>query len=351
MPKIQIGKPIMKFRFLTAGESHGKCLTAIIEGVPAGVAINPENINALLARRQQGYGRGGRMKIETDRVIINSGVRYGKTTGSPITLVIENKDWPTWQTTMSVEPVDVTEKKITNVRPGHADLSGILKYGLDDVRDVLERSSARETAMRVAVGGLAMELLGVFGINIESKCAVDKKAIDKAREAGDTLGGMFELIAQNVPVGLGSYVHWDKRLDGRIAQAIMSIPAIKAVSIGLGEDVAKLPGSKVHDEINTDYTRKTNNAGGIEGGMSNGMPIVVKAAMKPIPTMKKPLKSVDIATGQEHEAHFERSDVCALEAAGVVGEAMLAIVLVDAFLEKFGGDSLEEIKKNVQKTL
>ncbi|OGI02992.1 MAG: chorismate synthase [Candidatus Melainabacteria bacterium GWF2_37_15] len=335
----------MQFRFLTAGESHGKCLTAIIEGVPAGFNIDVGNINKALVRRQEGYGRGGRMKIEKDRVIINSGVRHGYTTGAPVTLVIENKDWENWKTTMSVEPVDTEEKKITNVRPGHADLAGIIKYGLDDVRDVLERSSARETAMRVAVGAFVMEILREFGISIESKCEIDTTAIDKAREEGDTLGGMFEVIAKNVPVGLGSHVHWDRRLDGKIAQAIMSIPAIKSVSIGLGEDVARLPGSKVHDEINIDYTRKTNNAGGIEGGMSNGMPIVVKAAMKPIPTLKKPLKSVDIATGKEHIAHYERSDVCALEAASVVGEAMLAIVLIDAFLEKFGGDSKREMKK------
>lgn len=350
----------MKFRFLTAGESHGKCLTAIIEGVPAGFNINVDNINAALSRRQEGYGRGGRMKIEKDKVIINSGVRHGYTTGAPVTLVIENRDWQNWTVPMSVEPVDmedqevaqlVNEKRITHVRPGHADLAGAIKYNHKDVRDVLERSSARETAIRVAVGAFALEILGEFGINIESKYEVDTEAIDRAREAGDTLGGMFELVAENVPVGLGSFVHWDKRLDGRIAQAVMSIPAIKAVSIGLGEDVARLTGSQVHDEINTDYTRKTNNAGGIEGGMSNGMPIIVKAAMKPIPTMKKPLQSVDISTGEEHTAHYERSDVCALEAAGVVGEAMLAIVLADAFLEKFGGDNLEEIRKNVKKTI
>lgn len=350
----------MKFRFLTAGESHGKCLTAIVEGVPAGFNINTENINAALARRQEGYGRGGRMKIEKDRVIINSGVRHGLTTGAPVTLVIENRDWENWTIPMSVEPVDlkdpevaklVEQKKITHVRPGHADLSGAIKYGLDDVRNILERSSARETAIRVAVGAFAMEILREFGISVIGRCEIDKDAIDKAKEEGDTLGGMFEIIAENVPVGLGSHVHWDRRLDGRIAQAVMSIPAIKSVSIGMGEDVAKHPGSQVHDEINTDYTRKTNNAGGIEGGMSNGMPIVVNAAMKPIPTLKKPLKSVDIATGQEHIAHYERSDVSALEAASVVGEAMLAIVLTDAFLEKFGGDSLKEIKRNVEKTV
>lgn len=364
----------MTFRFLTAGESHGKCLTAIIEGVPAGIKINPDNINAQLARRQQGYGRGSRMQIEKDKVIINSGVRHGYTTGAPVTLVIENRDWQNWTIPMSVEPVDienpevkqlVQEKRITHVRPGHADLSGAIKYNHKDVRDVLERSSARETAIRVAVGAFAQELLKEFNIDIFShvvqigsisvnkknlpqdyiylrekaensdlRCADDKacekikQLIDRTKEEGDALGGIFEVIATNLPVGLGSFVHWDRKLDGQIAQAIMSIPAIKSVSIGLGEDAGKLPGTEVHDEIFPEenagtYTRKTNNAGGIEGGMSNGMPIVVKAAMKPIPTLKKPLKSVNIETGEEHIAHYERSDVCAVPAASVVGEAML----------------------------
>jgi len=389
----------MKFRFLTAGESHGKCLTAIIEGVPAGIEINPGDINKQLARRQQGYGRGGRMQIEKDKVIINSGVRHGFTTGAPITLVIENKDWENWTVPMSSEPVDmqnpeirelVNQKKITHVRPGHADLSGALKYNHEDIRNILERSSARETAIRVAVGALAQIILNNFGIEIFShvnqigsakvdekdlpkdfsvlkekaensdvRCADEKaseemrKTIDKAAEEGDSLGGIFEIIALNLPVGLGSFVHWDRRLDGQIAQAVMSIPAIKSVSIGLGEDSGKIFGSEMHDEIfpkdeTGEYQRKTNNVGGIEGGMSNGMPIVVKAAMKPIPTLKKPLRSINLETGQEHTAHYERSDVCAVPAASVVGEAMLAIALINAFLEKFGGDSLIEIKSNFE---
>ncbi len=383
----------MTFRFLTAGESHGKCLTAIIEGVPAGVKISMEDINSCLARRQQGYGRGSRMQIEKDRVIINSGVRHGITTGSPVTLVIENRDWENWKIPMSVDPVDmenpkikqlVDEKKITHVRPGHADLAGSIKYHHKDVRDVLERSSARETAIRAAVGAFAQNILREFGVEIFShvlrigpaesdknrliedytllrqkaeisdlRCADEKasqemkKAIDRAKEEGDTLGGVFEIIAVNVPAGLGSYVHWDRRLDGQIAQAVMSIPAIKSVGIGVAEEAGELPGSQMHDEIfpgktPAAYSRKTNNAGGIEGGISNGMPIIVKAAMKAIPTMRKPLNSVDISTGKEHIAHYERSDVCAVPAASVVGEAMVSIVLAKAFLEKFGGDSTEK---------
>jgi len=389
----------MTFRFLTAGESHGKCLTAIIEGVPAGLEIILEDINKQLARRQQGYGRGGRMQIEKDKAVITSGVRHGFTTGSPIALVIENKDWENWTISMSTEPVDtdnaeireiLAQKKITHVRPGHADLSGALKYNHTDVRNILERSSARETAVRVAVGALAQIILNQFEIEIFShviqigsakveekdlpedfsilkekaensnvRCVDEKtseemrKTIDKAAEEGDSLGGIFEIIALNCPVGLGSFVHWDRRLDGQIAQAVMSIPAIKSVSIGLGEDSVKIFGSQMHDEIflkdkTNCYHRKTNNAGGIEGGMSNGMPIIVKAAMKPIPTLKKPLNSINLETGKEHVAHYERADVCAVPAASIVGEAMLAITLVNAFLEKFGGDSLVEIKSNFE---
>lgn len=365
----------MKFRFLTAGESHGKCLTAIIEGVPAGIEINPDVINEQLARRQQGYGRGGRMKIEKDKVVINSGIRHGFTTGAPITLVIENKDWENWTVPMSAEPVDsenpeikelLAQKRITHARPGHADLTGALKYGHEDMRNILERSSARETAIRTAVGALARIILKEFGVEISScvtqigKLAIDgeitdevKKFIDETAENGDTLGGIFEVTALNLPVGLGSYVHWDRRLDGQIAQAVMSIPAIKSLGIGLGEDSGKVLGSQMQDEIfpkdgNKEYKRKTNNAGGIEGGMSNGMPIVVRAAMKPIPSLKKPLMSINLETGKEHIAHYERSDVCAVHAASVVGEAMVAIVLADAFLEKFGGDSLSEIKANFE---
>lgn len=388
----------MSFRFLTSGESHGKCLTAIIEGIPAGFALEYADINEQLSRRQQGYGRGGRMQIEKDKVIITSGVRHGLTTGAPVCITIENKDWENWQIPMSVQPVNmddpviaefVNKKKITHVRPGHADLSGALKYNHIDIRNVLERSSARETAMRVAVGAAASIILKNFNIEIFShvlrigsvavnnellpdnynllreivdksdlKCAdyaaslAMKKIIDNARESGDSLGGLFEIIALNVPVGLGSYVHWDKRIDGLIAQAVMSIPAIKSVSIGLGKASGELPGSKLHDEIYPklsnagEYVRKTNHSGGIEGGITNGSPITVKATMKPIPTLKKPLKSINLENGKEHIAHYERSDVCAVPAAGVVGEAMLAIVLVKAFLEKFGGDSFQEIKAN-----
>jgi len=389
----------MKFRFLTAGESHGKCLTAIIEGVPAGIEINTDFINNELARRQQGYGRGGRMLIEKDKAEITSGVRHGSTTGAPIALLIQNKDWENWTIPMSTTPVDLTDKeindliiqkRITKVRPGHADLAGALKYNHDDVRNILERSSARETASRVAVGAIAKCVLNKFGIEIfshvtqigsvkidekkitqdfselknqaeksELRCTDEnttkkmKEIIDLAGKEGDTLGGIFEVIALNLPVGLGSFVQWDKRLDGQISQALMSIPAIKSISIGIGEEAGKIEGSKAHDEIfpkeNTmDYVRKTNFSGGIEGGMSNGMPVLVKAAMKPIPTLKKPLKSIDLETGKEHIAHYERSDVCAVSAASVVGEAMLATVLVNAFLEKYGGDSFAEIKNNYE---
>ncbi|EKE02575.1 MAG: hypothetical protein ACD_20C00358G0012 [uncultured bacterium] len=389
----------MTFRFLTSGESHGTCLTTIIEGVPAGFELKAEYINEQLHRRQQGYGRGDRMKIEQDNVIINSGVRHGITTGAPVCLVIENKDWENWQVPMATQPIEsipmnvdlIQQKKITHVRPGHADLPGALKYNHQDIRDVLERSSARETAMRVAVGAFASAILknfnietfshilriGSIGVNSESysdnytitkefaeksevRCAdyaaslAMKKAIDDAKEAGDSLGGIFEVIALNVPVGLGSFVHWDRRLDGLIAQAIMSIPAIKSVNIGLGKASAQIPGSKLHDEIypkdsnSKEYQRKTNHSGGIEGGVSNGSPIIVRAAMKPIPTLKKPLKSINLENGKEHVAHYERSDVCAVPAAGIVGEAMLNIVLVKAFLEKFGGDSLAEIKANYE---
>lgn len=388
----------MAFRFLTSGESHGKCLTAIIEDIPAGFEIDVDYINNQLARRQKGYGRGGRMKIERDTVIISSGVRHGVTTGAPICLTIENKDWENWKIPMSTQPVEINNpaileavliKKITHVRPGHADLPGALKYNHQDIRNILERSSARETAIRVAVGALASCILKQFDIEIfshvlrigsanidrcslpadyttiqdlaersELRCADEatteemKNIIDKAAEAGDTLGGIFETVALNVPVGLGSFVHWDRRLDGQIAQAIMSIPAIKSVSIGLGKTCGEIFGSGVHDEIfpkdinSKEYKRITNNSGGIEGGMSNGSPIVVKAAMKPIPTLKKPLRSINLENGSEHVAHYERSDVCAVPAAGIVGEAMLAIVLAQAFLDKFGGDSLEEINAN-----
>ncbi len=358
-----------KFRFLTSGESHGICLNAIIEGMPSNVFIDKDFIDNQLARRQCGYGRGGRMQIETDKVQIKSGVRFSKTTGAPVCVEINNKDWANWQVPMSVDEVDFSDsdiiqaveaKKITRVRPGHADLTGALKYNHKDIRNVLERSSARETATRVAVGSIAQCLLKEFDISISSKILQIgnafneedmKKEIDNAKENGDTLGGRFEINVKNLPAGLGSFVNWDRRLEGLLAQALMSIPAIKAVEVGAGCKAASLKGSQMHDEIfyeNGKYFRKTNNAGGIEGGMTNGEDVVLTATMKAIPTMKKPLRSVDIETKEPYEAHFERSDTCAVEACAVVAEAMCAIVLADAFLEKFGGDSLEEIKQNYE---
>lgn len=381
-----------KFRFLTSGESHGKCLNAIIEGVPAGIRIKSNLINKDLAKRQVGYGRGDRMKIETDTVEIKSGIRLGKTTGAPICLEIANKDYINWQDVMSVEdydyPTEETVKKIelrsfTKLRPGHADYAGSVKYNLKDLRDVLERSSARKTAIEVAVGSVAKQILREFGIMgfchviqignakldfypktytlIKEKaeasdvmCADDltadrmRKAIDEAAEEGNTLGGKFEVIYGNLPVGLGSYVHWDNMLDGRLAQAVMSIPAVKAVEIGAGVDSAALKGSQMHDEIfvdkNKEIYRQTNNAGGIEGGMTNGETLIVKGTMKPIPTMRKSLATVDIKDMTPAVAHFERSDVCAVPACAVVAEARIAIILVDELLAKLGGDSLAEIK-------
>lgn len=349
-----------KFRFLTAGESHGKCLTAIIEGVPAGFDINPDFINKELKRRQGGYGRGGRMKIESDTVEITSGVRFGKTLGSPITLVIQNRDFENWQKIMSTNPDDVTdEKSFTKFRPGHADFAGSVKYNQTDLRNVLERSSARKTAIEVAVGALAKQILEQFNIKCYSKIIQIgqgkseeefKREIDKAKEAGDTLGGKFEIVYENLPIGLGSFVHWDRMLDGKIAQIVMSIPAVKSVSIG-NPDAYKIMGSEFHDQMyleNGKIVRKTNNAGGIEGGMTNGEPIVVTAVMKPIPTLRKPLKTVDLKDMSECEAHFERSDTCAVEACSVVAENRIACVLLDELLLKFGGDSFDEISKRIK---
>jgi len=344
-----------KFRFLTAGESHGKCLTAIIEGLPSNFEIDIDFINNELKRRQQGYGRGARMKIETDTVEITSGVRFGKTLGSPITLVIQNKDFENWQKIMSVKPEDYTEEKsFTQCRPGHADYVGSIKYNQKDLRNILERSSARKTAIEVAVGAIAKQFLKKFNIDYSSKILQIGKAtenfeqeIDKAKEQGDTLGGKFEVVFENLPVGLGSFVHWDRMLDGKIAQAVMSIPAIKAVEIG--ENPLSHFGSEYHDQMYIEdekITRKTNNAGGIEGGMTNGEPLIVKAVMKPIPTMKKSLNTVDLKTMTETQAHFERSDTCAVEACCVVAEARIACVLADEILQKFGGDSFEEIQTN-----
>ena len=349
-----------KFRFLTAGESHGKCLTAIIEGVPAGFEINPDFINKELKRRQGGYGRGGRMKIESDTVEITSGVRFGKTLGSPITLVIQNRDFENWQKIMSTNSDDVTdEKSFTKFRPGHADFAGSVKYNQTDLRNVLERSSARKTAIEVAVGALAKQILEQFNIKCYSKIIQIgqgkseeefKREIDKAKEAGDTLGGKFEVVYENLPIGLGSFVHWDRMLDGKIAQIVMSIPAVKSVSIG-NPDAYKIMGSEFHDQMyleNGKIVRKTNNAGGIEGGMTNGEPIVVTAVMKPIPTLRKPLKTVDLKDMSECEAHFERSDTCAVEACSVVAENRIACVLLDEILLKFGGDSFDEISKRIK---
>ncbi|MDO8473350.1 MAG: chorismate synthase [Dehalococcoidia bacterium] len=371
------------FRFLTAGESHGKGLTAIIEGMVAGLPLVEADINRDLERRQRGHGRGGRMKIESDRAEITSGVRHGKTLGSPISLLIENRDWKNWQDSMSVSAVEAEQERVTRLRPGHADLAGVLKYGFDDVRNVLERSSARETAARVAVGAVARKFLGEFGVTVRSHTVAigGKRAnvsdvidwdrvegspvrcadpageremiveIDKAKSAGDTLGGVFEVVATGLPVGLGSHVQWDRKLSSRICQAISSINAIKGVEIGAGFVLADIPGSRAHDLIEPRgsekvWRRSSNRSGGIEGGMSNGEPVVVRAAMKPIATLAKPLPSVDLDTGERVDAHYERSDVCAVPAAGVVGEAMLAIVLAEATLEKFGGDSIDETLHN-----
>jgi chorismate synthase len=383
-------------RFLTAGESHGKALVTIVEGVPAGLAIDFEAVTGDLRRRQTGYGRGRRMLIESDRAEALSGIRHGETTGSPIALLIPNKDWENWQRTMHVE-ADMPEgatgadrPAVTRPRPGHADLAGFVKYGHDDMRNVLERASARETAARVAVGAIARQLLRTVGADVVSHVitigeasvpdplalsyddvraipsdaplhCVDRSveqqmiaAIDRAREAGDTMGGAFEVIAHAVPPGLGTYVQWDRKLDGRLAQALMSIPAIKAIGFGRGPAVATLPGSRVHDEIVSaggrptpvGVARPTNNAGGLEGGVTNGEDLRVTAFMKPISTLMKPLRSVDLATMTESPAAIERSDVCAVPAAAVVGEAMVAIVLADALIEKFGGDSVQELVVN-----
>jgi chorismate synthase len=384
-------------RFLTAGESHGRALVVILEGIPAGLPIDIDAITADLRRRQGGYGRGRRMAIESDRAEILSGVRAGETIGGPIAMSIENRDWVNWQYTMrttSEAPPDAGgahRAPVTRPRPGHADLAGVAKYGRSDVRDILERASARETAARVAAGAVARQLLARAGIRITShvfsigesrlpegtvvtfaqanalapdaplRCVdpmIEQRMIaeiDQARDAGDTKGGGFEVIITGVPVGLGSYVQWDRKLDGRLAQAMMSIPAIKAVGIGLGPEAAARPGSRVHDEIVPDPTgahatgiaRPSNNAGGLEGGVTNGEDVRVSAWMKPISTLMKPLRSVDLATMSEAAAAIERSDVCAVPAAAVVGEAMVALVLADALVEKFGGDSVPELERAV----
>jgi len=334
-------------RYLTAGESHGKGLVAILDGCPANLALASADIDKDLIRRQAGYGRGPRMKIEKDKAEILSGLRRGKTIGSPIALLIPNKS------------TELFEKTITKLRPGHADLAGALKYDQRDIRNILERASARETAARVAVGAVARKLLSEFKVKISSKVVEIggaetekewKRLIDEMRQEGDSLGGIFEVVAQNVPAGLGSYVQWDRRLDGNLARAVMAIPAVKGVEIGLGFWQAKLAGSKVHDEIyyakGKGFYHKTNRAGGLEGGVTNGEPIVIRAAMKPISTLRQPLRSVDLVSKKAVKAQVERADVCAVEAAAVVGEAALAFEIANAMLEKFGGDSLEEIQAN-----
>jgi len=376
-------------RFLTAGESHGPVQVVIVEGFPAGVPVRLEAIDRELARRQAGYGRGQRQRIEQDRVRVLSGVRLGRTTGAPVTLQVENRDAVNWTEALSPDPVDprdesrlaaIARRRVTRVRPGHADLAGALKYAHEDVRDVLERASARETVARVMAGALAGELLAGIGVQVGShvvaigaaqvevqalegslsawleraegspvRCA-DPSAgarmveeIDRARRAGETLGGVIELVATGVPPGLGSYVQWDRRLDGRLAQALMSVPAVKGVAFGLGFDAASSPGSRVHDPFLPGFERPTNHAGGLEGGVTNGQPLVVRIAKKPIPTLMRPLPSVDLHTGEAVEAHVERADTCAVPACAVIAEAMVRWVLAEALLEKLGGDSWDEL--------
>ncbi|MCR5833530.1 MAG: chorismate synthase [Selenomonadaceae bacterium] len=349
----------MAVRYISGGESHGKRLTCILEGIPAGVKVSSEFVNNELARRQEGYGRGGRMKIERDKAEFISGIRFGETIGSPITLSVENRDWENWTERMSAEGEE-SGKRVTNARPGHADLTGAAKYSRADVRDILERSSARETTMRVAAGALCKIFLKTCGVEITSKVLSVggatgdeeiRKRIDEAKAAGDTVGGIFEVKVSGVPTGLGSHIQWDKKIDGKFAAAFMSIQAIKAVELGDGFANATKFGSEVHDEIFIDegkIFRKTNRAGGFEGGMTNGEDLIIRAAMKPIPTLMKPLRTVDIATHTATSAVKERSDTCAIWAASVVGEAMAAIVTADAFTDKFGGDALCDTLANLQ---
>ena len=392
-----------QFRFLTGGESHGKGLLAIVEGMVAELPLEEGYINKELKRRQQGYGRGPRMKIEEDKAEIMAGVLHGLTTGSPIALFITNRDWQNWQEQLSISPVEKEVEPVTCPRPGHADLAGVTKYGLKDIRPIMERASARETATRVAVGAIARRFLEELSISIHShtiaigqhqleqgkassidwqhveastvRCAhaeLEKAmiaAIDEAKANGDTLGGIFKVIATGIPVGLGSHVSWDRRLDGRIAQAIMSINAVKGVEIGAGFALAELRGSQAHDVIEPSprviartpssslrgasatkqslpWRHVTNRAGGIEGGITNGEPIIIRAAVKPIATLGKPLPSIDLRSGEATKAHYERSDICVVPAAGVISEAMLAIVLANTCLEKFGGDNLKDTLAN-----
>jgi chorismate synthase len=395
-------------RFTTAGESHGKALVTIVEGLPAGVPVSAEWVDRELVRRMQGYGRGARMKIERDRVEWLSGIRAGETLGTPVTMLIPNRDWTNWEDVMAYEPAEkigeLRRRRVTRPRPGHADLAGVLKYDRVDARDILERASARETTARVAAGALAKRLLDEFGVEIGSHVTslggirvprvelpvplneasdnsevrvLDQQAeseifrrIDAAKQAGDTLGGEVEVVARGVVVGLGSHVSWDRKLDGRLAGMLMSIPAVKGVEIGMGFEAARRPGSEVHDPIERGaagqrasgegkaarrgadprggFRRPTNNAGGLEGGITNGEPVVVKVAMKPISTLMSPLATVDLASGQPAKAVSERSDVTAVPAMGVIAEAMMALALADAMLEKFGADSLAEMRRNYE---
>jgi len=382
---------LVRLKFLTAGESHGQGLLGILDGMPSNLDISEEYINIQLARRQMGHGRGGRMKIEKDKAELWCGIRHGKTLGAPVGILVKNNDWVNWTTKMSISPVEKEIKKVTLPRPGHADLAGIQKYGFDDIRNVLERSSARETTMRVALGTVCRKLLEDVGIYVGShvtqihhiknsnsydsslspielnkkadkspvRC-LDKKAgqkmieiINDAKSAGDSVGGIFKVIATGLPYGLGSPMQWDRKLQAKITAMMMSVNAFKGIDIGGGMDQSENWGSEVHDEIgweNDKFIRYSNNAGGIEGGMTNAQPIIVKIAMKPIATLIKPLKSVDMNTKESKDAHKERTDSCAVPAASVIAESMLCFVLVDALLEKFGGDSIEQLKAHIKAT-
>jgi len=380
---------LKRLQFLTAGESHGKGLLGILDGIPAGLEISEDYIDEQLKRRQMGHGRGGRMKIEKDHGEIWSGVRHGKTLASPIGILVQNLDWKNWTEKMSITPVDKEIKEVTLPRPGHADLAGVQKYGFTDIRNVLERSSARETTMRVALGSVCRKLLEEVGIHIASRVVqihnvidtdkvdceikelnskVDKSAvrcinkaietqminvIDAAKQSGDSVGGIFEVIASGVPYGLGSFTQWTEKLQARISAMMMSINAFKGIEIGSGFRSAAKFGSEVHDEIGHDgkkFTRYSNNAGGIEGGMSNAQPIVLWMSMKPISTLIKPLRSIDVITFEKKKAHKERTDACAVPAASIIAESMLCITLADALLEKFGGDSIEQLKAHMKAT-
>ena len=382
---------LSKLKFLTAGESHGKGLLGVLDGMPAGLDISEDYIDAQLSRRQMGHGRGGRMKIEKDHGEIWSGVRHGKTLGSPVGILVENKDWKNWTKKMSIEPVKESTKRVTLPRPGHADLAGIQKYGANDIRNILERSSARETTMRVALGSVCRKFIEEFGIEVGSRVvqihdAIDNepipkditpnqlnqradqspvrclnkeietlmiKAIDNAKSNGDSVGGIFQVIATGLPYGLGSPMQWDSKLQARISGMMMSVNAFAGIEIGSGFNKAEKLGSEVHDEIGWDdekYIRYSNNAGGIEGGMSNAQPILIRMAMKPIATLIKPLRSIDIDNKEKKLAHKERTDSCAVPAASIIAESMLCFVLADAIIEKFGGDSIEQLKAHIKAT-